>query len=170
MSVNLNTSASGMGASPSGGRMTWKAFASRMTGAREMMLLGVVALMFVVMCFASPYFLSGANLLAVLLSLSMEAIMVVGMVSLMVSGGFDMSVGSIVALSGGIAALLMKAGLPVWLGVVAANFGFLGAVARKRGAAFAGKALGLVFLRNFSIIWGVGVGFWEYFARRRETS
>ena len=59
---------------------------------------------------------------------------------------------------------------PVWLGVVAANFGFLAAVARKRGAAFAGKALGLVFLRNFSIIWGVGVGFWEYFARRRETS
>jgi hypothetical protein len=35
----------------------------------------------------TPYFFSGANLLAVLLSLSMEAIMVVGMVSLMVSGG-----------------------------------------------------------------------------------
>jgi len=59
---------------------------------------------------------------------------------------------------------------PLWLGVVAANGGFLAAVARKRGGAFAAKALGLVFLRNFSIIWGVGVGFWEYFARRRETS
>lgn len=116
MSVNLKTSQSPMSTScPPSGRMNLKTFVSRMTGAREMMLLGVVALMFVVMCFASPYFLSGGNLLAVLLSLSMEAIMVVGMVSLMVSGGFDMSVGSIVALSGGIAALLMKSGLPVWL-------------------------------------------------------
>ncbi len=98
--------------------MNLKNLTSRMKNARELVLMGVVVVMFAAMCFASPYFFSGANLLAVLLSLSMEAIMVVGMVSLMVSGGFDMSVGSIVALSGGIAALLMKSGVPVWLGVV----------------------------------------------------
>ena len=90
----------------------------QMTKTRELMLLVVVLLMFIVMCFASEYFFSSANLLAVLLTLSMEAIMVVGMVNLMVSGGFDMSVGANVALSGGITALLMKSGVPIPLSLV----------------------------------------------------
>ena len=92
---------------------------SRITGARELVILMVVVVMFVTMCFASPYFFSSSNLLAVLLSLSLEAIMGVGMVNLMVSGGFDMSIGSIVALTGGIAAALLKAGVPIPLAVTA---------------------------------------------------
>jgi len=86
---------------------------SRLAKTRELMLLTVVLLMFITMCFASEYFLSSANLLAVLLTLSLEAIMVVGMVNLMVSGGFDMSVGAVAALSGGVTALLIKAGMPI---------------------------------------------------------
>ena len=90
----------------------------KITGVREMMILLVVILVFVIMCFASPYFFSSSNLLAVLLSLSLEAIMAVGMVSLMVSGGFDMSVGSIVAFAGAISAILMRAGIPVFVSVL----------------------------------------------------
>ena len=91
---------------------------NRMKSARELVLLLVVLVMFIGMCFASPYFFSSGNLLAVLLSLSLEAIMAVGMVSLMVSGGFDMSIGSNVALSGCIVAMMIKAGAPVWLSIV----------------------------------------------------
>ncbi|NCB36357.1 MAG: ABC transporter permease [Clostridia bacterium] len=91
---------------------------NRMKNARELVLLLVVLVMFIGMCFASPYFFSSGNLLAVLLSLSLEAIMAVGMVSLMVSGGFDMSIGSNVALSGCIVAMMIKAGAPVWLSIV----------------------------------------------------
>lgn len=91
---------------------------NRMKSARELVLLLVVLVMFIGMCFASPYFFSSGNLLAVLLSLSLEAIMAVGMVSLMVSGGFDMSIGSNVALSGCIVAMMIKAGVPVWLSIV----------------------------------------------------
>ncbi|MBQ3274485.1 MAG: ABC transporter permease [Christensenellaceae bacterium] len=80
--------------------------------AREIVIFAVVLLMFIVMCFASPYFLSASNLLAVLLNMSLDAIMVVGMVNLMVSGGFDMSVGSTLALAGTITALLINAGVP----------------------------------------------------------
>ncbi len=94
-------------------------FWKKITGAREMMILLVVILVFIIMCFASPYFFSQANLLALLLSLSLEAIMAVGMVNLMVSGGFDMSIGSIVALSGAVAAVMMRAGLPIFLSVIA---------------------------------------------------
>ncbi len=53
---------------------------------------------------------------------------------------------------------------PLFLGVVAANFGFLSEISRKRGPEFAAKALGMVFLRNFSILWGVAIGFVEFFA------
>ena len=57
---------------------------------------------------------------------------------------------------------------PLFLGVLAANFGFLAEISRKRGPKFAAKALGMAFLRNFSILWGIAVGFWEFFARKRE--
>lgn len=90
----------------------------KMAGVREMMILLVVVLVFVIMCFASPYFFSSSNLLAVLLSLSLEAIMAVGMVNLMVSGGFDMSVGSIVAFAGAISAIMMKADIPIFFSVL----------------------------------------------------
>lgn len=86
---------------------------------RELILFFVVALMFVAMIFASPYFFSSDNLLAVLLSLSMEAILVVGMVNLMISGGFDMSIGAVVALSGGVMAMLIKSGLPIIVAILA---------------------------------------------------
>ncbi len=90
----------------------------RITKMRELMILVVVIIAFVLMTFASPFFLSQENLLAVLLGLSLQAIMAVGMTNLMVSGGFDMSVGSTLGLTGGVAALLYKAGLPVLLCVV----------------------------------------------------
>lgn len=80
---------------------------------REMMILGIVVLMFVVMSLASPYFFNKDNLLAVLLGLSLEAIMAVGMANLMVSGGFDMSIGATVGITGGVTATLLRANLPV---------------------------------------------------------
>lgn len=91
---------------------------SKLTNSRELVLSLVVLMMFVAMCFASPYFLTSGNLLAVLLNLAIEAILVVGMVNLMVSGGFDMSVGAVVALSGGVTAMFIKSGLPIWLGML----------------------------------------------------
>jgi ribose transport system permease protein len=101
------------------GEKTMRDLKSRITGARELVILIVVVVMFIIMCFASPYFFSSSNLLAVLLSLSLEAIMGVGMVNLMVSGGFDMSIGSVVALTGGVAAELIKVGAPVLVAVLA---------------------------------------------------
>ena len=57
---------------------------------------------------------------------------------------------------------------PLFLGVWAANLGFLAEISRKRGSEFAAKALGMAFLRNFSILWGVAVGFIEFFAKQSE--
>lgn len=84
------------------------------------MLFSIVAGMFVIMSFASPYFLSRANIFAVLLSLSFEALIGVAMMNLMICGGFDMSVGSVVGFSGAVAAMLMKNSAPVPLAVLVA--------------------------------------------------
>ena len=84
------------------------------------MLFSIVAVMFVLMSFASPYFLSRANLFAVLLSLSFEALIGVAMMNLMICGGFDMSVGSVVGFSGAVVAMLMKNGVMVPVAVLIA--------------------------------------------------
>ena len=55
---------------------------------------------------------------------------------------------------------------PMFFGVLAVNFGFLAEISRKRGPEFAAQALGMVFLWNFSILWGVAVGFVEFFAKK----
>lgn len=98
----------------------------KLTKQREFMIFVVVVGVFVIMSFASPYFLSSGNLLAVLLGLSLEAIIAVGMVNLMASGGFDMSVGSVVAFVGSSTAMFLKLGFPVPLAVlIGLGFGTL---------------------------------------------
>ncbi|MCL2165485.1 MAG: ABC transporter permease, partial [Oscillospiraceae bacterium] len=85
------------------------------------MLFSIVAGMFIIMSFASPHFLSRANIFAVLLSLSFEAFIGVAMMNLMICGGFDMSVGSIVGFSGSVVAMMMKLGAPVLFAVLVAT-------------------------------------------------
>jgi ribose transport system permease protein len=91
----------------------------RITRQREFMIGSIVVCVCAAMSFASPYFLSSGNLLALLLGLSIEAIIAVAMTNLMVAGGFDMSVGSIVAFTGAATATLLARGLPVPLAVLA---------------------------------------------------
>ena len=88
-------------------------FIKRLMRMREFMIFVVVVGMFVIITFASPYFLSERNLLAVLMALSLETLVAVAMTNLMVSGGFDMSVGSVAAFTGAAVARLMRLGVPV---------------------------------------------------------
>ena len=89
---------------------------------REFMLVLIILVGIAVMSFASPIFLSASNFNAILLGLSVEAIIAAGMTILLVSGGLDMSVGSTMAFSGVIACMAIKAGVPV---VFSVAFGIL---------------------------------------------
>lgn len=80
---------------------------------REFMLLAVIVVGCAVMTMASPHFLTFNNLMAVLRGLAVEAIIAVGMTILMVSGSFDLSVGSVLAFSGILTASQLKAGMAV---------------------------------------------------------
>ena len=65
-------------------------------------------------------FLNPVILKSTVLAMSSIAVIAVGMTILLVSGGFDLSVGSVVTISGVIAALLMKSGMPWYVAMVAA--------------------------------------------------
>jgi ribose transport system permease protein len=91
---------------------------SRLLEIRELVLVFIIVVGVVVMRIASPIFLSIPNMKAILLGLSVEAIIAVGMTILLVSGGLDMSVGSTMAFSGVITTMAIKAGIPVIFSVV----------------------------------------------------
>jgi ribose transport system permease protein len=118
-------------------------FLKKIMRQREFMIFVIVVGMFVIMTFASPYFLRSGNLLALLLSVSIESLIAVAMANLMVSGGFDMSVGSVVAFTGAAAALLMKAGVPVPIAMAA------GLVAGAGAGLFNGVIISIIGINPF---------------------
>jgi ribose/xylose/arabinose/galactoside ABC-type transport system permease subunit len=67
----------------------------------------------VLFTFLSPYFLTVSNLLNVLEQTAINAVIAVGMTFVIVSGGIDLSVGSMVAFSGVLLASALQAPLPV---------------------------------------------------------
>jgi erythritol transport system permease protein len=73
-------------------------------------LVALVALM-AVFSILSPAFLTSANLTILLRHVAINAIMAVGMTFVILSGGIDLSVGSIAGLAGMIAGLLIDRGL-----------------------------------------------------------
>ena len=78
-------------ARPSKTRLNWQESAG---------LLGVYALLIVALSLKSPYFLSLNNFFNILVAVSTIGLVAVAMTLVIVSGGIDLSVGSIVALTG----------------------------------------------------------------------
>ena len=71
----------------------------------------VLVLLTAAFAFASPAFLTGGNLTILVKHVAINAILGVGMTFVILSGGIDLSVGSIAGLSGIIAGLLIHSGL-----------------------------------------------------------
>jgi ribose transport system permease protein len=86
----------------------------RITKMREAGLLLIIAILCVAMSFASPYFLTWDNVRAMLLSFSIEGIVVVGMTILLIVGGIDLSVGSVVCFAMVITGKLFLMGMDPW--------------------------------------------------------
>lgn len=63
-------------------------------------VIPVLVVLFIILSFASPYFLQISNIINILHQVSITAIIGVGMTFVILTGGIDLSVGSIVALSG----------------------------------------------------------------------
>ncbi len=81
-------------------------------------LAGLVGLC-VALWILTPHFLTVSNLLNVAEQTSINAIIAVGLTFVIISGGIDLSVGSLVAFSGVLMASLLQRGVPVPVAIVA---------------------------------------------------
>ncbi len=84
---------------------------------REFMLIYLIVLGVIGLWHAAPHFLGPKYISAVLLSLSDRSIIAIGMTILLVSGAFDLSVGSTLALSGAVTAIWINSGMPIPLAI-----------------------------------------------------
>ena len=111
----------------------------RLAGSRALMLFVLVAALCVAMsAFYPNNFPTHYNMAAVLLNAAQNAILVTGMMVLMISGAFDLSIGSILALSG------------VWAGVAVGWWGWpapAGIVVGVAVGSLAGLVNGLIITR-----------------------
>ena len=87
---------------------------------REVGVLLVLLAMCVALTLLRPRFLEGGNLLDLVRQFSMVGIMAVGMTMVIILGGIDLSVGSVVALAGCLGAMAFRAGAGLGLAVVVA--------------------------------------------------
>ncbi len=71
--------------------------------------LAALIILIIISSFASEYFFSARNLLNITRQISYTGIIALGMTLVIIAGGIDLSVGSLVALAGGVAVLALNA-------------------------------------------------------------
>jgi ribose transport system permease protein len=77
-----------------------------------------LAVLFVGLAIASPHFLTNTNLSSVVRQTAVINIMALGMTMIIISGGIDLSVGAILAMSGLLGCMAMEKGQPIPMGVL----------------------------------------------------
>ncbi len=110
MSINVTT----------GKETDFKKILLKVSKIREITIIGVIVLLSIVLSVISPTFLSADNLITTVLGITMMAIVSVGMTLALVSGGFDLSVGSVMSMSGVVAGSLALGGMNIWLASILA--------------------------------------------------
>ncbi len=75
--------------------------------------------LFVVLIIASPHFLTETNLSSVVRQTAVINIMALGMTLIIISGGIDLSVGAILAMSGLLGTMAMEHNQPILIGILA---------------------------------------------------
>jgi len=89
-------------------------------GRGQLGLLGALALECAVFAFFAPHFFTADNLLNVTLQASITGILGAGMTFVILTGGIDLSVGSVVAVAGIVATASLKLGVGLPLAILAA--------------------------------------------------
>ncbi|MFM0476923.1 ABC transporter permease [Paraburkholderia strydomiana] len=92
---------------PSGRAADWISACLRI---RELNVLSVLLLVGLLISVFSPYFLTTNNLMGVFRSFSLIALMSIGMMLVIITGGIDLSVGSVMGLSSLVTALVFQHG------------------------------------------------------------
>lgn len=101
-----------------------------LAGRQDLVIFAILIGLVVVLSLTTNTFLTSNNLLNVVRNLSWIAIAAFGECLVIITGGIDLSVGSVMALAGVVSAFCMQAGMPVWLSIVLglASGGLVGAL------------------------------------------
>ena len=116
---------------------------------REFTIGMVIVVLVIVLSLLSSTFFSVNNLITTVLSIVMTGIISVGMTVALVSGGFDLSVGSVMSMAGVVAGSLALGGMNIW---PAALIGLLASVA---SGAITGFFIGKVKINPFIMTLGM---------------
>ena len=106
----------------------------------ERNLIIILAILIIVLSIASNRFLSYNNIMNLLRQTSIIGVIAIGMTFVIISSGIDLSVGSVLAFSSVLCAMMMKAGVPIFISIA--------------GAILAGTTLGLlmgILIHNGSV-------------------
>ena len=90
----------------------WSNVVTALLQVRELNVLTALLVVVALISFSTPYFLTTDNLMGVFRSFSLIAIMSIGMVMVIITGGIDLSVGSVMGLSSLVTALGFQSSLP----------------------------------------------------------
>lgn len=91
-----------------------------LSAVRELVMLIILIGMFIVLSLLSPAFAKPNNIINIFKQTSINGILAIGMACVILVGGFDLSVGSTVGLSGVMAALLAQGQYPLYVPILAA--------------------------------------------------
>jgi ribose/xylose/arabinose/galactoside ABC-type transport system permease subunit len=126
-------------------------------------LLLVIIILVAVMSFLKPVFLTSGNIINVLRQVSMNGIIAVGITFVILTGGIDLSVGSIVAVTSVIAGRLMEQGssvpFAIAMGMIAAlAFGLLNGILISVGGLppFIATLSSMTIARGFALVYSNG--------------
>lgn len=90
----------------------------KLFSSREVILILVLILCSVGVSIVEPIFMTSTNILSIIMSVSVQGIIAIGMVMLLACGEMDLSVGYTMAFVGVIIGIVMKSGVPVILAII----------------------------------------------------
>lgn len=82
---------------------------------QRFIVIGALIVLFAVFAMTTPKFFTLQNVLTIALQTSTLAFMGIGVTYVIITAGIDLSIGSVLALSGVVAGLATRAGVPVWI-------------------------------------------------------
>ncbi|MEN8907823.1 MAG: ABC transporter permease [Clostridiales bacterium] len=102
----------------------------KLSAIREMTVLISIIFISIILAIASPHFITKDNLISTTIGLSSDVIIVIGVTIVLISGGLDLSVGSIMSLSGITCGMLYLYGVNIWIAciisiLIGTSFGFI---------------------------------------------
>ncbi len=95
-----------------------KKIMNKFRGFKELTVILIILLLCIVISIFEPVFLTVDNLKTTGIGLASDGIIGIGMTVALISGGFDLSVGSIMGLSAVFAASFSEMGLNIWVAVI----------------------------------------------------